>query len=102
MSIDQEALRQELVTALHLESLSEEKQETLLSKMGEVLLKRIFLETMEKIGDQGVVEYEALLDKEAGQQEIEAFFESRIPGYNIFVEEVVKKFKDEMQQGIAA
>lgn len=102
MALDQEALKKELIETFHLETLSEDKQEELLSKLGEALLKRIFLETMEKIGDEGVKEYESLLDQEAEQEQIEAFFESKIPGYNIFVEDTVKQFKEEMRKGMEA
>lgn len=101
MALDQEALKKELIESFHLEGLPADKQEELLGKMGEALLKRIFLETMEKMGDDGVKEYEGLLDREANQKEIEAFFENKIPGYDIFVEDVVKRFKEEMRKGMA-
>lgn len=100
--IDQQALTEELITAFHLEGIPKEKQEELIAKMGEAILKRIFLETMEKLGDEGVKEYEALLDRNAGEQEIGAFFEKKIPGYDIFVENVAKNFKEEMLQGMTA
>jgi hypothetical protein len=100
--INQQALMQELITAFHLEGIPKEKQEELVAKMGEAILKRIFLETMEKIGDAGVREYEALLDRNAGEQEIGAFFEAKIPGYDIFMEDAVKKFKEDMLQGMVA
>jgi Protein of unknown function (DUF5663) len=96
MALDQETLKKELIEAFHLEGIPEDKQEALISKMGEVLLKRIFLETMEKIGEAGATEYEALLDKGAKQEEIEAFLENKIPGYNVFVRGVVANFKEEM------
>lgn len=96
MALDQEALKKELVEVFRLEGLPADKQEALLSKMGEVLLKRIFLETMEKIGDAGAKEYEALFDKGAEQEEIEAFLEKRIPGYTVFVRGIVERFKEEM------
>ena len=100
MTIDQEALKKELVEVFHLEDVPPDKQEALLSKMGEALLKRIFLETMEKIGDAGVKEYEALLDTGATQTDIEAFLEKKIPGYNVFVRGVVTTFKEEMAAGL--
>lgn len=101
MALDQEALKKELTEAFHLEGLPVSKQEELLAKIGEALLKRIFLETMEKMGDAYVKEYEALLDNDAKQEEIEAFFEKKIPGYNIFVRGVVTRFKEEMAEGLA-
>ncbi len=100
MAIDYSELKQEFVKEFHLENVPEDKQEELLEKMGEALLKRIFLETMEKIGEAGVTEYEALLDKKASQEEIDAFFESKIPGYNRFVSEIVEAFKEEMKKAV--
>lgn len=99
MAIDQEALKKELIETFHLEGVPEDKQEELLSKIGEALLRRIFLETMEKMGDAGVKEYEGMIDRSAKEEEIEAFFESKIPGYTIFVRDVVTKFKKELKEG---
>lgn len=100
MTLDQTQLREELIKAFHLEQVPEDKRDELLEKMGEALLKRIFLATMEKIGDDGVKEYEALLEKEAKQEEIETFFETKIPGYNVFVREVAEEFKEEMSKAL--
>ncbi len=101
MVLDQEALKAELIQDFHLEDIPEEKKEEMLAKIGEALLKRIFIETMEKIGEAGSKEYEALLEKNPTQETIEAFLESKIPGYNIFIRGVVTKFKEEMIAGIA-
>lgn len=100
MALDQTELREELIKAFHLEQIPEDKRDELLEKLGEALLKRVFLDTMDKIGDDGVKEYEELLDKEAKQEEIEAFFEKKIPGYNVFVREVAEKFKEEMTKNL--
>lgn len=96
MALDQTQLREELIKAFHLEQIPEDKRDELLEKMGEALLKRVFLATMDKIGDDGIKEYEALLEKEAKQDEIEAFFETKIPGYDVFVRDVATEFKEEM------
>lgn len=99
MALDQEALKKELIEAFHLENVPFDKQEELLAKIGESLLKRIFLDTMEKLGDTNMKEYEEMLNREAKQEELEAFFENKIPGYNIFVRGVVTKFKEELAEG---
>lgn len=98
MALDYKELMSEFAKEFELTNVPQEKQEELLAKMGEALLKRIFLDTMEKIGDDGVREYEALLDKGAKQDEIDAFFESKIPGYNVFVSDIVSDFKHEMKK----
>ena len=53
------------------------------------------------MGEAGIAEYEALLEKNAKQEELEAFFETKIPGYNVFVRGIVTAFKEEMQNGLA-
>jgi hypothetical protein len=100
MALDQAQLREELIKAFHLEQIPEDKRDELLEKMGEALLKRVFLATMDKIGEEGIKEYEALLDREAKQDEIEAFFESKIPGYDVFVRDVATQFKEEMTKAL--
>lgn len=100
MAFDQTQLREELIQAFHLEQIPEEKRDELLEKMAEALLKRVFLATMEKIGDDGVAEYEILLEKQAKAEEIEAFFEAKIPGYDVFVRDVATEFKEEMTKSL--
>lgn len=97
MALEYNTLTEELVRELHLGELPQDKREALLASMGEALLKRIFLETMEKIGDAGATEYEALLDRGAKQEEVDVFLEKKIPGYDIFVRGIVTAFKEEMQ-----
>lgn len=101
MALDQEALKTELISAFHLEGIPEEKKEALLAKIGEALMKRIFVETMEKLGDDGAEEYETFLEREVTKEDVETFLETKIPGYNIFVRGVVTKFKEEMEAGMA-
>ncbi|MBP9727814.1 MAG: hypothetical protein KBD27_00390 [Candidatus Moranbacteria bacterium] len=100
MALDQAQLRDELIKAFHLEQIPEDKRDELLEKMGEALLKRVFLATMEKIGDDGVAEYEILLEKQATPEEVEAFFETKIPGYDVFVRDVATEFKEEMTKSL--
>ena len=102
MALDLTGLREDLIKTFHLEQIPDDKRDEILEKMGEALLKRVFLATMEKIGDEGIQEYEALLNQEAKQEEIEAFFETKIPGYTVFVREVAEQFKEEMVSGTSA
>jgi hypothetical protein len=100
MALDQAQLREELIKAFHLEGIPEDKRDELLEKMGEALVKRVFLATMEKLGDEGLKEYEALLERQAPAEEIEAFFEKQIPGYDVFVRDVATEFKEEMAKSL--
>lgn len=101
MDLNLEQLKAEFSKNFQLEGVPEEKREALMEKLGETLLKHIFVETMEKIGAEGVAEYEQLLEREASEEEIGAFFESRIPGYQVFVREIVEQFQEDMRSRMA-
>jgi hypothetical protein len=86
---------------LGLSDLPKDKQEELIIKMTEVLLKRIFLETMEKLNDQGKEEYKNLVEGEnATPDQMEEFLKSKIGNYDEMVQKVVEEFREEMKAGV--
>ncbi len=100
MDLSLEQLKTEFAEKFQLDGVPAEKRDALMDKLGEVLLKHIFVETMEKIGPEGVAEYEKLLERGASEEEIGNFFESRIPGYQVFVREVIERFQEDMRTKI--
>lgn len=91
-----EALAQ-LVKDLGIDTLSQDKQNDLIIKMTEVLLKRIFLETMEKLGEQGRDEYEKITqEKDVTPERMEEFLKNNIADYDQMVQKIVEDFKTEM------
>ena len=97
MALQYEQLKQDLVTEFGLGVLAPQKQEELVLGMTEVLMKRIFVETMEKLGDAGIVEYEKFLEQKPDESQIETFLQEKIPGYNDVIVQLVKDFKAEMK-----
>lgn len=97
MAIHYEQLKQELVDELGLGVLSPEKQEEMIGKMTEVLMKRIFVDTMEKLGEEGMDEYEKLIERKPEQSEVEEFLNERIDDYSGMVDGIVADFKSEMK-----
>jgi hypothetical protein len=92
----QSAALAQLIKDLGIDTLSKEKQNELVIKMTEVLLKRIFLETMDKLGDQGREEYEKISQEDATPEQMEAFFKDKIKDYDKIVEGIIEEFKAEM------
>ncbi|MDQ1284177.1 MAG: hypothetical protein QG620_525 [Patescibacteria group bacterium] len=92
----QTQLQNTLIEELGLASLPPEKQEELLVKMTEVVLKRIFVETMEKLPEADQEEYSKLIDANAAPEEVEKFLTEKIPNYDEMVKKVVEDFKGEM------
>lgn len=97
MALQYEQLKQELITEFSLSVLPPEKQDEVISQMTEVLMKRIFVDTMEKLGETGMDEYEKLLERKPEQAQIEEFLKGKIPDYERMVEKIVADFKVEMK-----
>lgn len=97
-NMQSEALAQ-LVKELGIDSLPEEKQNELLAKMTEVLIKRIFVETMEKLSEQERVEYAQLTENgESDPELIGKFLKDHINDYDGMVERIIAGFKEEMMR----
>lgn len=86
----------QLIKDMGIDTLSQDKQNELIIKMTEVLLKRIFLETMDKLGERGREEYEKMSEGEISAEQIEVFFKQKIQGYDKMVEGIIEEFKGEM------
>lgn len=95
-TIDAEKIQKTLAEELGLSNLPEDKQQELIIKMTEIILKRIFLETMEKLDESGRNEYEKLVDGGATPEQIEEFLKSKISDYEQMVEKVAADFRQEM------
>jgi len=92
----QSAALAQLIKDLGIDTLSQEKQNNLIIKMTEVLLKRIFLETMDKLGERGREEYEKITQGEVTPEQMEAFFKNNIKDYDKMVQGIIEEFKTEM------
>lgn len=94
-------MQQTIIDELGLGSLPQQKQEELLVKIGEVVMKRIYLETMENLEKEDQEKLVDLMDN--SPDGIEAFLKEKFPDYDDFVKKVVEEFKKEMKEdmGIA-
>ncbi|MGB4833738.1 MAG: DUF5663 domain-containing protein [Candidatus Moraniibacteriota bacterium] len=97
MDIDYSKIEAELIESLALAGLPKPKQEELLAKMLEALLKRIFMETMERLGEQGMTDYEALIETAPSEAAVGKFLDERIPEYSAFVQNIVDQFKKDIK-----
>ena len=96
--MDEAQIKEKLINDLGLNGLSEDKQDQLMVKMTEALLKRIFLETMERLDEQGREEYEKMADGDANPVQVSEFLKSRIEDYEIVVQKIVDDFVEEMKK----
>lgn len=97
MALQYEQIKREFIAEFNLGVLAPEKQDAMVDQMTELLMKKILVQTMEKLGDTGMDEYEQLLTTKPTQEEIEAFLKNKIPEYDEMVQASVADFKTEMK-----
>lgn len=99
MAIDTNVLREDLAKELGVETLPPEEQERLIDMAIETLIKEIYIQTVEKLGEAGGKEYEALVAREGSTEtEMTDFLKARIPDYDNFVAKIVMDFKRDMKK----
>jgi len=98
----QSTIKKSLLEELGLSTLPREKQEELVMKMTEVLLKKIFIETMEKLKEKDQEEYAKMIEEKASPEAIDNFLKEKISNYEQVFEKIVAEFKEEMKKGIVA
>lgn len=92
--VNTEEIRTQLAAEFGISSLSPEKQDEALEMALGTLFKVIYTESMAKIGEKGMAEYEALMEKSPSDEEVTGFFQSHIPEYDSFIAGIVKEFKE--------
>ena len=97
-AVNEEELKAAWVEEFQLQALSPEKQEELIGKMIEALLKRVHVATYERLGDANIDEYERMLGDDVKDEDFAQWLEGKIPGYDAFVADVVTKFNKEMKE----
>jgi hypothetical protein len=97
MALQYEQLKQEFIDEFGLGVLAPEKQDEIIASMMEAVMKRIFVDTMEKLGETGMDEYEKFLEQKPEQVQIEEFLKSKIANYDVMIDNIVTEFKGEMK-----
>lgn len=92
-----EDIQKTIFDELDLNGLPEDKKEQLAIKMTEVVVRRIFAETVEKMPETDQETYEKMIDENAAAEELEAFLKEKIPGYDGIAQKVIEGFKEEMK-----
>jgi len=90
-------MQEELMRDLGMDGLSEEQQQELIVKMTEAVLKRIFLETLEKLSEEDKKTYEEMIEKQEDPGKLENFLAEKIPNYDKMVAKIVTDFKEEIK-----
>ncbi len=91
---------EKIIAELGLDGLPKDRQDDILAKIGELILKKIFVETIDKLNDTDRREFEKMLEKGETAENIENFLEEKIDGYAKMVEDIVTEIKDDIKGNI--
>ncbi len=87
----------DLMKELGLDNLPEDKQDELVIKMTEVILKRMFVETMGRLNVSDQEKLGEMMESQATPEQIENFLKEKIADYDAMLAGIVEKFKEEMK-----
>ncbi|MFZ5981952.1 MAG: DUF5663 domain-containing protein [Patescibacteria group bacterium] len=92
--------QKKLIEELGLSELPIEKQAELLEKMSEAVLKRIFVETLEKLNEEDKKSYAEMVERQDSPEEVDVFLKEKIPNYEGFVQGIINEFKEAMKKEV--
>lgn len=92
-------LQKNIINDLGLDTLPEDAQTEILTKMAEAVIKRIAVNVLEKLSEKDLEEFEKIQET-AEPEAIDSFLKSKIDNYEQLVQETVKDFKEEIKETI--
>jgi hypothetical protein len=87
---------QTLLEVLGLEDLLPEEQEELLLDLNELIFKGAMVRLIERMDDATKADFDALMESEADEEEVEAFLMERVPDADEAVQETVDELKNDI------
>ncbi len=94
-------MQETIVEELGLTDLPEEQKSKVLVNLLELVLKRLYMETMDKLSPEDQKELMKIIDEKGEPDRIEKFLREKISDYDEFVKKVVSDLKDELKEDIA-
>lgn len=95
-------IQKTIALTLGISDLPDEKQKEIIDSSTEVLLKKIFLTTVEKLNEQDQKAYLEMLEKEPKPEEVEKFLTEKIPDYHNLIQAEVDEFIKGMKEAAGA
>lgn len=85
----------DIISELHLEYLSEEEQEEMITEMSEVVYEKIILRLIDKLSPDDVISLSNMLDLEK-YDEAGVFLSEKVSDFEKIVDEEITEFQEEI------
>lgn len=87
-------IQKNITNVLELEKLPLEERQEIILRVGALIYQNVLMRVMEIMTEKDQDEFEKLLDKNAGPEDIFAFLKEKINDFEKIIEEEAIKFKD--------
>ena len=94
---NQDKTKEDIMQYLGLSKLSQDKQDEILSKIGEIILKKIFIETVDKLQEEDREEFEKMLKEGSDVGTIENFLNTKIENYDMIIGKIVEEIREDIK-----
>ncbi|MDX9913645.1 MAG: hypothetical protein RBS77_03635 [Candidatus Moranbacteria bacterium] len=94
---NQDKMKEDIMQYLGLSKLSQDKQDEILAKIGEIILKKIFIETVDKLAEEDRVEFERMLKEGTDVDSIEKFLNTKIENYDMIIGKIVEEIREDIK-----
>lgn len=94
---NQDETKDDIMKELGFDKLSQDKQDDILAKIGEIILKKIFIETVDKLSDEDSDKFKEMLKGGESAEGIENFLSTKIKNYDIIIGKIVEDVKRDIK-----
>lgn len=95
-------IQKTIASTLGISDLPEQEQKEIIDSSTEILLKKIFMSTIEKLNEDDQKSYLEMLEREPKPEEVEKFLSEKIPDYENLVQTQVDEFVKGMKEAAGA
>ena len=85
-----------ILEALDLPDLSPEEQEEMLTDLDEMIFQGTLVRLLEMMDEATQAEFEALMERDASPEELEAFLDKKVPNSKSAVEDTIREMTDDI------
>ncbi len=87
-------INKNIVHALEIDKLPPEEQQEIIVRVGALIYQNVLMRVMETMPQADQDEFEKILDKNAGPEEIFTFLKNKVPDFEQVIDEEAIKFRD--------
>lgn len=86
----------DILQYLGLQKLSQDKQDEVLAKIGEIILKKIFIKTVDMLDEIDRMRFEKMLKEGTNATDVENFLKTKIEDYPALIQKIVEDVKNQL------